>query len=52
MKGSLQYRIRGLDILITVVGNEGYPSEGVAVFGLHGVRRLRTAKRRRPTDTV
>jgi len=35
--GSLQYYIYGLDILITVVGNEGYPTEGVAVFGLHGV---------------
>jgi hypothetical protein len=40
------------DIVNTIPGNEGYPSEGVAVFGLHGVRRVWTAERRGPTDTV
>lgn len=50
--GSHRYPIHGLEIVITVVGNEGYPAEGMAMFGLHGVRRLWTAERRGPTDTV
>jgi hypothetical protein len=35
--GNFQYAVLRLDILNTVLGNEGYPSEGLAVFGLHSV---------------